>query len=128
MIAVVALTTLISNNAFAFTVYQPFPALSISFFIDRLAAFFLLIIAIVSGCVAAFFTEYIELLDGGARRNVLCGCTNIFILAMVLVVASANTLSFIFFWELMAASSFFLVMYEGPTRRRHGRQEYFISS
>ena len=122
MIAVVALTTLISNNAFAFTVYQPFPALSISFFIDRLAAFFLLIIAIVSGCVAAFFTEYIELLDGGARRNVLCGCTNIFILAMVLVVASANTLSFIFFWELMAASSFFLVMYEydQPETRKAG--------
>ena len=50
--------------------------------------------------------------DGGSRRNLLAGCMNLFILAMVLVVASANTLSFFFFWELMAASSFILVMYE----------------
>jgi len=122
LIAVVALVTLITNETFAFTVYQPFPSLAISFVIDRLAAFFLLIIAIVAGCVAAYSTEYVEHLDGGSRRNLLCGCANIFILAMMLVVASATTISFILFWELMAASSFFLVMYEydQPETRKAG--------
>jgi formate hydrogenlyase subunit 3/multisubunit Na+/H+ antiporter MnhD subunit len=57
LIAVVAIFTLLTNETFAFTVYQPFPAVSISFFVDRLAAVFLLIIAIVSGCVAAYSTE-----------------------------------------------------------------------
>ena len=39
---------------------------------------------------------------------------------MALIVASENTLSFLLFWELMAAVSFFLVMYEytqGETRK-----------
>ena len=127
LLAIVALVTLLSGEIFAFTVYQPFPSLTISFLIDRLAAFFLLIIAIVSGCVAAYSTEYVEHLNGESRRNVLCACTNIFILAMVLVVASATTISFLLFWELMAASSFFLVMYEydQPETRKAGLF-YFI--
>jgi formate hydrogenlyase subunit 3/multisubunit Na+/H+ antiporter MnhD subunit len=122
LLAVVAVFTLLTNETFAFTAYQPFAAITISFFVDRLAAVFLLIIAIVSGCVAAYSTEYIEHMPGGARRNVLCGCASIFILAMVLVVASATTISFILFWELMAASSFFLVMYEydQPETRKAG--------
>ncbi len=112
LLAGVSLYTLLSGVVFAFTAYQPFPDLSISFIIDRLAAFFILLIAIVAGCVAVYSMEYVERLEGGARRNVLCAFTNIFILAMILVVASATTISFLFFWELMAASSFFLVMYE----------------
>jgi len=51
-------------------------------------------------------------MDGNSRRNLLCSSTCLFILAMVLVIASANTLSFFLFWELMAASSFLLVTYE----------------
>ena len=104
--------TLIGNEPLHFTVYQPLPLFSLSFAIDRLAAFFLLIIAAVSACVAVYAAEYHEHLEGGTRRNLIAGCTNLFILAMVLVVSAANTLSFFFFWELMAASSFFLVVYE----------------
>jgi len=95
-----------------FTLYQPLPAISLSFAIDRLASFFLFIIAVVSACVAIYFTEYVEHLSGSTRRNLVCGCTNLFILAMALVVTSANTLTFFLFWELMAASSFLLVTYE----------------
>jgi formate hydrogenlyase subunit 3/multisubunit Na+/H+ antiporter MnhD subunit len=107
-----SLMVLLSGESVFFSLYQPFPAFSLTFVIDRLASFFLLIIAVVSACVALYFTEYIEHIDGQSRRNLLCGCTNLFILAMVLVVASANTLSFFLFWELMASSSFLLVMYE----------------
>jgi formate hydrogenlyase subunit 3/multisubunit Na+/H+ antiporter MnhD subunit len=107
-----SLMVLLSGESVFFSLYQSLPAFSLSFVIDRLASFFLLIIAVVSACVALYFTEYIEHIDGQSRRNLLCSCTSLFILAMVLVVASANTLSFFLFWELMAASSFFLVMYE----------------
>jgi formate hydrogenlyase subunit 3/multisubunit Na+/H+ antiporter MnhD subunit len=103
---------LLSGESVFFTLYQPLPLFSLSFVIDRLASFFLLIIAIVSACVALYFTEYIEHMDGQSRRNLLCACTSLFILAMVLIVASANTFSFFLFWELMAASSFLLVTYE----------------
>ena len=118
----ISVLILTGSDMIAFTAIQPFPTVSISFVIDRLAAFFLLIIALVSACVALYAAEYIEHLDGGSRRNLLSGCTNLFILAMVLVVSSGNTLSFFFFWELMAASSFILVMYEydHPETRKAG--------
>ncbi|MDO9326823.1 MAG: proton-conducting transporter membrane subunit [Methanoregula sp.] len=107
-----SLWILFTGESAFFTLYQPLPLISLSFVIDRLASFFLLIIAVVSACVALYFTEYIEHMDGNSRRNLLCGSTCLFILAMVLIVASANTLSFFLFWELMAASSFLLVTYE----------------
>lgn len=112
LLGILSLMILFSGESVFFTLYQPFPLISLSFVIDRLASFFLLIIAVVSACVAIYFTEYIEHISGGTRRNLLCGCTSLFILAMMLVVASANTLSFFLFWELMATSSFFFVMYE----------------
>jgi len=112
MLGLLSLVILLTGQPFSWTVCQPFAAFSLNFSIDCLAAFFLLLISAVSGCVALYASEYIEHLEGGSRRNLLCGCTNLFILAMALVVASANTVSFLFFWELMAGSSFFLVMYE----------------
>ena len=107
-----SLILLYSGEPVFFTLYQPLPAISLTFAIDRLASFFLFIIAVVSACVAIYFTEYVEHLTGSTRRNLVCGCTNLFILAMALVVASGNTLTFFLFWELMAASSFLLVTYE----------------
>ena len=112
LLAILSLMNLLSGETVFFTLYQPLPVISLSFVIDRLTSFFLLIIAVVSACVALYFIEYIEHISGGTRRNLLCGCTSLFILAMMLIVASANTLSFFLFWELMATSSFFLVVYE----------------
>ncbi|MFA4859499.1 proton-conducting transporter membrane subunit [Methanoregula sp.] len=122
VLIVLSLIVLITTQGFSWTAYQPFEFFSIAFVIDRLAAFFLLIIAVVSLCVAVYSGEYVEHLEGGLRRNLLCGCANLFILSMVLVVTSSNTLSFLFFWELMAASSFLLVMYEytSPETRKAG--------
>ncbi len=123
----VSAPVLLGGEIAAFVAYEPLASFSFSFAIDRLAAFFLLIIAAVSACVALYAAEYTEHLEGGSRRNLLAGCTNLFILAMVLVVASANTLSFFFFWELMAASSFILVMYEyGNAETRKAGVFYFI--
>ncbi len=107
-----SLVVLFSGETSGFTLYQPITEFSFSFVIDRLASFFLLIIAIVSACVALYFSEYVEHMDGSSRRNILCGFTSLFILAMVLVVSSANSFCFFLFWELMAASSFFLVTFE----------------
>ena len=79
--------------------------------IDRLAAFFILIIAAVSGCVAIYATGYVEHMHGGSRRHLLCAFANLFILSMVLVVASGTTCIL----PLLGTDGhnpFFLVMYE----------------
>ena len=120
LLAITVIPILLGSGTISAVAYAPAGLFTLGFTIDRLAAFFLLLIAVVSACVALYSIGYVEHLDGGSRRNLLCGCTNLFVLAMVLVVASADTTSFFFFWELMAAASFFLIMYEyekaGTTR------------
>lgn len=127
VLGIVSLVILITGETVTWEAYLLAPALPITFAIDRLAAFFLLLIAIVSGCVSLYALEYVEHLDGGSRRNLLCACTSLFILAMALVVASASTFSFLFFWELMAACSFLLVMYDyaRPATKKAGIY-YFV--
>jgi len=127
ILAIISGWILITSQTISIIVYQPLALLSLSFSVDRLAAFFLLLIAVVAGPVALYAMEYFEHLGGGSRRHLLCGCTNLFILSMILVIISANTLCFFFFWEMMAASSFLLVMYEytEPETRKAGLY-YFI--
>ncbi|OPX62952.1 MULTISPECIES: proton-conducting transporter membrane subunit [unclassified Methanoregula] len=127
LLGLVSVAVLVSGNVITFMIYRPLAEISFGFSIDRLSGFFLLVIAAVSAPVALYASEYYEHLEGGSRRNLLAGCTNLFILAMVLVVASADMLGFFFFWELMAAASFLLVMYEydNPGTRKAGLF-YFI--
>jgi len=120
LLAVLSLIILVTGVPFTPAAWQLFPGFSVEFFIDRLAAFFLFLIGSVSACVAIYTMGYVEHMEGGNRRNLLCGCISLFVLAMALIVASENTISFLIFWELMAAVSFFLVMYEytqGETRK-----------
>jgi hydrogenase-4 component B len=121
-LAALAVPVLLGSGTIAVAAYAPAGLFALGFAIDRLAAFFLLLIAVVSACVALYSIGYVEYLGGGCRRNLLCGCTNLFVFAMVLVVTSADTTSFFLFWELMALASFFLVMYEydAPGTQRAG--------
>jgi len=112
LLAVLSLIILVTGVPVTPAAWQLFSGVSVEFFIDRLAAFFLFLIGSVSACVAIYTIGYVEHMEGGNRRNLLCGCISLFVLAMALIVASENTISFLFFWELMAAVSFFLVMYE----------------
>ncbi len=112
LLAFLSAGILFSGTTLVFNLFQPFPSFPIIILIDRLAAFFLLIIGTVAPCVAVYSIGYLDHMEGEDRRNLLCACINLFILAMALVVASATTTSFFFFWELMALSSFFLVMYD----------------
>jgi len=118
--SLVSLFVLVNNVPVSIHAWQIFPGVKIGFFIDRLAAFFLFLIGSVSACVALYCAGYVEEMEGGNRRNLFFSGISIFILAMSLIVTSENTFSFLLFWELMAAVSFFLVMYEynrSETRR-----------
>jgi formate hydrogenlyase subunit 3/multisubunit Na+/H+ antiporter MnhD subunit len=122
LLAVLSLVILVTGVPFTLVAWQLFPGFAVTFFIDRLAAFFLLLIGVVAACVAVYTAGYVEHMEGGNRRNLLCSCISLFVLAMALIVASENTVSFLLFWELMAAVSFLLVMYEysGEETRKAG--------
>jgi formate hydrogenlyase subunit 3/multisubunit Na+/H+ antiporter MnhD subunit len=103
---------LAQDSSLSFELYRLTPQLAIAFHLDRLAAFFILIISAVAACVAIYSFSYIEHTGGERQRDLLAAGMAVFILSMVLVVASANFFAFIFFWEIMSLSSLLLVMFD----------------
>ncbi|ACZ62551.1 proton-conducting transporter membrane subunit [Dehalococcoides mccartyi] len=103
------------------------PGLDITFHFDHLASFFVIIISLISLCVAIYSLGYNHHLSSNERANLLSAFMSVFILSMVGVVASANTFSLLFFWEIMALSSFLLMMndYQGVFTQRAGVY-YFV--
>jgi hydrogenase-4 component B len=107
-----AITQLLSSTDAYFNLYSISPGLSLAFHLDRLAGFFIVLIAVVGICCAIYSMSYIEHNASETKRQVLTALSAFFILMMLLVVASSNMFAFIFFWEAMSIVSFFLVMYE----------------
>src|SRR5215813_9637430 len=74
---------------------------------DRLSAFFLLIIA------AGVFPSAVYALGYGRGRGNFCALSFIvFVGAMAMVVLARNILTFLLSWEAMSLASYFLVMTE----------------
>jgi hydrogenase-4 component B len=111
-ILIFAVEIVLSNKSFSLLAYQITPNFQFSFLIDRLAAFFLALVTVVSLAVAIYSVQYVEHGEHEGRKNLIVSFMNIFIVSMVLVVASFTMFSFLFFWEIMALSSFLLVMVE----------------
>ncbi|MFQ5476839.1 MAG: hydrogenase 4 subunit B, partial [Nitrosopumilus sp.] len=80
--------------------------------IDGLAAFFILLIGLVSFAVSIYSLSYAKKFDDRKNNSSLGLLFNLFILSMIFVVVSNNMFFFLIFWELMSLTSFFLVIYE----------------
>ncbi len=103
-----SLTILLTTQTLSWNVHRWIPFFS--FTIDKLAAFFILLTAVVSLCIGIYSFSYTEYLHG--RKEVFIFLTGLFTLSLVLVVSSSSLLAFLFFWEMMSLTSFFLVMTE----------------
>jgi hydrogenase-4 component B len=86
--------------------------------IDRLSAFFLLLICAVGAPVALYSSAYVERHYGGARRDWFWVLLPLFLLSMVIVVAASTGFAFLFGWELMTLFSAGLVLIDGDTEQR----------
>lgn len=102
----------------------PFPFsignIEFSFHIDLLAAWFLVLIGIISIAIAAYTGPYINHIKKSINLPLFWTSLSILLLSMMLVVLSSNALTFLVFWELMSLSSFFLVATDStsiPTRQ-----------
>ncbi len=89
------------NNVFSFN----------EFLIDGVAAFFLLLIGLVSLSVSIYSLSYIKEYIENKHVTVFGFFFNTFILSMILLVSSNDVFSFVVYWELMSLTSFFLVIY-----------------
>ena len=92
----------------------PWPIPNGSFFVglDRLSAWFLLIVLIVPPLAAVFGVEYLR--DWAPRKNVgaIWFFYNLVIAGMILVTIARDGLLFLIAWEIMALAAYFLVTVE----------------
>lgn len=95
---------------YSFLTIASYPVFSFS--IDALGAFFILLISVAGTAVSVYAFSYAEHYEGKYNIGRLGSLYNLFICAMLLVVASANVVAFLVFWELMSILSYFLVTYE----------------
>lgn len=107
-----AITAVVRSLDLSLTLFHINPVLALSFRLDRLSSFFIIIIGTVSFCAVIYSMTYIEHYENGRGKQFLTSALAFFILSMVLVAASKTTFGFLFFWELMSLSSFFLVMFD----------------
>ena len=112
--------SIFTNRNFVFNMITS--GITFNFLIDKLAAFFLILISIISLSVAVYSFSYTEHFESKIKKNLLIALMSFFILSMELTVISHNLLAFLFFWELMSISSFILVMfdYEKKETRKAG--------
>jgi len=92
--------------------------------VDRLSAFFLLLICSVALPVVLFSSSYIPRHYAGARRHWLWALLPLFLLSMVLVVTASTAFAFLFGWELMTLFSASLILIDGDSEQR--RHSIFI--
>ena len=99
----------------------PFP---FALTVDRLSAFFLLLICAVGAPVALFSSSYVERHYSGAKADSMWLLLPLFLLSMVLVVTASTAFAFLFGWELMTLLSAGLILIDGDSERR--RHNIFI--
>ncbi len=98
----------------------PFP---LTFKIDKLSVFFIIIISLISFFVSVFSITYGK--EYREKPHIFL-LTPAFILSMIFVVLSNDIITFLIFWELMSLSSFFLVISEGKPESKKAGLLYFI--
>jgi hydrogenase-4 component B len=96
--------------------------LNFGFFVDKLSAFFILVISIAVFAVSIYSVGYTREYYGKKNIGYLSFLYNIFILSMIIVVSANNAIMFLIVWELMSVISFFLVIFEHekPETRKAG--------
>ena len=81
--------------------------------LDTLAAFFLVIISLITCCVVFYIPSYLRKHEQSLSSLLqLTFFSGLFIFGMYVVVLAQNVLTFIAAWELMSLTSYFLVTYQ----------------
>lgn len=88
------------------------PFASLTFYIDSLAAFFLLVIFLAAAITSACALAYFRPVSGQRRTGLLYFSFNLLIAAMALVVTAANGILFLMAWEVMTFAAYFLILFD----------------
>jgi hydrogenase-4 component B len=89
---------------------------TVAIHVDALSAFFLGVISLVSAIVAVYSIGYTREYAGKRNVGLLIFLYNTFLLSMCGVVIAAHAMLFLFVWELMSLSTYFLIAFEHEDR------------
>lgn len=118
LIVVPAIGVMLTGQSLSLACNWPLPLGAFHVGMDRLSAFFVIPIAVVSACAGVFGVGYLA----HARGSVASAAFffNVLAAAMAMVVLARNAVLFLLAWELMSLSSFVLVLFDserGSARR-----------
>lgn len=111
IIGIVFSFSVLFGKNFEFTTTSDLP-LTYGFFVDKLSAFFILVISVTAFAVSIYSIGYVREYYGKKNIGYLGFLYNIFILTMILVVSANNVVMFLIVWELMSIISYLLVLFE----------------
>ncbi len=95
--------------------------------LDRLGAFFLLLLCAAAAPVALYAHAYLQRHYAGWRRAALWALLPLFLLSMALVLAASTGFAFFFGWELMTLLSAAAMLLDGDSpERRHNTYIYLV--
>jgi hydrogenase-4 component B len=94
--------------------------------ITPLSAIFFVIVSGVSAIVGVYSVRYLKLYEGSYDPRIVQFLMSLFVLGMQGVIFANNTFSFVFFWEVMSITSFFLVFSDRSRQSISAAFLYFI--
>ena len=115
-----ALQALTSPQVLVWKVEWSLPMGSLFLKIDALAAFFLMIIFVISFLCAVYNYGYLQPYAANRNLGVPRLFMNLLIAGMALVVTAANGILFIIAWEIMSFAAYFLVVFEDKNEQVQG--------
>lgn len=110
---VFSISAIISGGGLHFA-YQNgiFPLLSLSFHVDMLSAFFIFVVSLIAFFCSVYGIGYVAHYYKKYNLATLFFFYNLIISSIVLIVTASNGLMFLIAWEIMAISSYFLIIYD----------------
>lgn len=117
---------LLTGEAVHFEVTSVFAFLSLSFHLDALSSFFLLLLALVTIPTALYGTSYYSDDPEHSTSRILAAMACPFLLSMSLVLLAANILTFLLAWELMTLTSCLLILSERDSEENLKAAHWYI--
>ncbi|MCX6013598.1 MAG: proton-conducting transporter membrane subunit, partial [Chloroflexi bacterium] len=108
-----AILTLTASHHISFAYGSSiFPLMSIAFAIDKLSAFFIFVISLITLFCSIYSIGYVKHFYKKYSIGSLGFFYHLFIAGMLLVVTASNGIIFLVVWEIMSLASYFLVIYD----------------
>ena len=112
-----SLLVLMFDSSFTCGIGSSLPLLSFSFNVDKLSAFFIFTISLISLFASLYAIGYVVHFYKKYNVGALGFFYNTFIAGMMMVVSAHHALFFLIVWEIMSLSYYFLVIYENKEKR-----------